>query len=181
MSKTAERVVLVVLAVGLVCGLGVGKEPPKKGAKIDALVASGMKSYKAGKINEAITTFQKVISELQALVTGKLEQYLPTLPPVWVPGKIKSDSIAMSGQSSAAYSTVRRTYTRTTDKARVDITLTNNKQTPETFVLIYTRAKDGIRVRIEKTVPPNTTVYLARRWVLGKTMVSPGSLSVPGR
>lgn len=128
MSKTAERAVLVVLAVGLVCGLGVGKEPAKKAANIDSLVASGMKSYKAGKINEAITHFQKVISELQALVTGKLEQYFPKLPPQWVAGKVKSDSIAMSGRSSAAYSTVRRTYTRTTDKARVDITLTNSPQ-----------------------------------------------------
>ncbi len=54
---------------------------------------------------------------------------------------------------------------------KADITLRNRGDVTEKFIIKFTRARDGVRVRQVKYVGSNTTRTLSRKWVKGQTWV----------
>lgn len=134
MSKTAVRVLMGVLAVGLAMGVGMAKDPAKEAkdakeaAAVETEIATGLKAFKAGKLHDAIKHLQKAISRIQEMLGGDLVQYFPKAPKGWEAGEIKKQSQSATGTTTSTITHITRTYVRTKDKLRVDIALTNSPQ-----------------------------------------------------
>ena len=119
----------VVLIGGLLTACFAAAKPKAKVDQVEALITKALAAYKAGKAATAIDDLQKAISLMQKSLQKGMAGFLPAAPKGWTAGKIDSTSMSMgTAKDAGAWRQVSRRYTRTSDKLRVTITITNSPQ-----------------------------------------------------
>ena len=97
-------------------------------AKIELLTAEAVKSYKAGKLSDAVSQLQQAITAIQKEMEKGLAAMFPPAPKGWEAGEIDKGSAAMASAQSTSWTNVSRTYTRKSDQVTAEISLTNSPQ-----------------------------------------------------
>lgn len=126
------RTLSVVLVIGWTASLlwAADKDAAKDSAAVEAAVQKGLKEYKDGKVQDAITSLQEAIQLIQKSTSKGLGSYFPKPPAGWEAGEIESNSIAGGGKDGLTLTQVTRTY-RKGDDLSVTITLCTSPQMVE--------------------------------------------------
>jgi hypothetical protein len=117
------------LSVALAVSVIVAAETPKP-EDAEKLINSGLKAYKEGKLNEAVSQLQAAISAIQATLQKSMSAIFPKAPEGFEAGEIDTSAgSTSSGGSSFAVINLSRTYTSKADNGpSVTITLTSSKE-----------------------------------------------------
>ncbi len=129
-GKTTVVMGVLVLAGSL---LAAGDKKPDKPLvidkpdKVESHVAAALKAYRAENPTDAIAQLQAAINLIQAQLSKTLAGQLPDAPEGWSAGEVESDSMSVgAGGQGHAFSTAKRTYTRTADKVKVTVEITDS-------------------------------------------------------
>ena len=101
---------------------------------ITPLIDAGRKSVAAGDYQKALEQFQQVVQKIQAQLSASIEKFFPDAPGGWEAGEIDSQSWSGStAEGTNSMTNITRRYTRSSDKARCNINMTNWPQMVQTF------------------------------------------------
>lgn len=162
--------VAIGLAVVLLLASGPWAKPPaaaKPADNVEKLILAGLEAHKAGQAARAIDLLQKAITAIQQAIAGGWEYVFPAkAPPGYEAGEIKKQTHALAGPAGSSSVQLGQVFTRTKDRVRVRINLTDSPQlikVHEASARMYNNPK----VRAMMTRDGNRTIRgLARgKWV----------------
>jgi translation initiation factor 2 beta subunit (eIF-2beta)/eIF-5 len=100
-----------------------------KDGDAEAKIQQALKLYKEGKAGDAIIALQDAIAIIQQSQSKGMAAFFPKAPDGWEAGKLETNSISSgAGSEAMTMTTLSQTFTRTSDKLDVKVTLTNSPQ-----------------------------------------------------